>query len=339
MSSLIKTVLIVGLGSVGRRHAGHIKSSFPNIDIIVLRQKQCNSDDIEALGLHKCVTSVIEAIALNPQVAIISNPASKHIEIAKILASRGINLLIEKPISDSSKGVQELIDFCYQNNVTLMTGYNLRFLPSLIEFKKQIDSEKAGKILSIRAEVGQYLPSWRSESNYRDEVSAQKKLGGGVLLELSHEIDYLLWIFGKINWVKSHVSKQSDLDIDVEDSAHVILGFDENNGTLLTASLNVDFIRHDPTRKCFVIGEKGTLLWDGINGQVMFFKKSGTQWDELHSSKLENDYTYKEEIKSFFLSVETSTIPSISGQDGLEVVRIIENIKESSNNNSMVFCS
>jgi len=336
---LIKTVLIVGLGSIGKRHAGLIKSNFPNIDIIALRHKKCNSHDIEALGLHKCVTSVIEAIELNPQVAIISNPASKHIEIAKTLASRGVNLLIEKPISDSSKGVQELIDFCYQNNVALMTGYNLRFLPSLIEFKKQINSEKVGKILSIRAEVGQYLPSWRLESDYRNEVSAQKKMGGGALLELSHEIDYLLWIFGKINWVKSHVSKQSDLDIDVEDSAQAILGFYEKNGAVLTASLNIDFIRHDSTRRCYVIGEKGTLLWDGINGKVMFFKKSGIQWDELHSSKLDNDYSYKEEIKSFFLSVEASSIPSISGQDGLEVIKIIENIKESSNNNSMVFCS
>ena len=339
MDSVIKTVLIVGFGSIGRRHAGVIQSIFPDIDIIVLRHKKLNSHKFEALGLYKSVTSIHEAIALNPQVAIISNPASKHIDIAKKLASRGVNLLIEKPISDSSKGVQDLIDTCYQNNITLMTGYNLRFLPSLIEFKKQINSEKVGKIYSVRTEVGQYLPDWRSESDYRDGVSSQQKLGGGALLELSHEIDYLLWIFGKISWVKSHVSKQSDLDIDVEDSAQVIIGFEKNNGTVLTASLNIDFIRHDTIRKCFVIGENGTLLWDGIKGQVEFFKKTGTQWEVLFSSRSDRDYTYTEEIKSFFLSVESNTSPSISGEDGLKVVNIVENIKESSNSNSIVFCS
>jgi len=339
MSHPIKTVLVVGLGSAGRRHVGIIKELFPDINIVVLRHRQCDKNDIDALGLYKCVTSIDKAIETNPQAAIIANPATKHIGVAEKLAHNGIHLLIEKPISDSSMGVQALINICNQNNVILMTGYNLRFLPSLIEFKKQLQAKKIGDIYLVRSEVGQYLPSWRPESDYNNGVSANKSLGGGVLLELSHEIDYLSWIFGPIKWVKSHVSKQSDLDIDVEDSANIILGFKSTDGRELTASLNMDFIRHDTTRKCFVIGEKGTLLWNGINGQVMFFKKSGTQWDELYSSKLEREYTYKEEIKSFFLSVETITIPSISGQDGLEVVKIIENIKESSNNNSMVFCS
>ena len=122
MKNFIKTVLIVGLGSIGKRHAKVVRSIFPDIDIIVLRHKQCNGNDIKELGLYKCVTSASEAIELNPQVAIISNPASKHIEIARILANKGINLLIEKPISNLSKGVQELIDVCYQNKLTLMTG-------------------------------------------------------------------------------------------------------------------------------------------------------------------------------------------------------------------------
>ena len=337
MDCLIKTVLIVGLGSIGRRHAGIIQSLFPNINIIVLRHKRCNDSDIKALGLYKCVTSVNEAIELNPEAAIISNPATKHIEVAKKLASKSINLLIEKPISDSSKGVQELIDICYQNKVILMTGYNLRFLPSLIEFKQQIYSRKIGKIYSIRSEIGQYLPNWRPETDYRCGVSAQQKMGGGVLLELSHEIDYLSWIFGKIDWVKSHVSKQSDLEIDVEDSAQVILGFEEVDGAVLTASLNIDFIRHDTTRRCFVIGEKGTLLWDGIRGKVEFYKIFGQHWNVLFSSIPDRNFTYTEEIKSFFMSVESNIAPSISGKDCLQVVNIVEAIKKSSNNHSTVF--
>ena len=167
-----------------------------------------------------------------------------------------------------------------------MTGYNFRFLPSLIEFRKQLQAKKIGDIYLVRSEVGQYLPSWRPESDYKNGVSANKSLGGGVLLELSHEIDYLRWIFGPVNWVFSHISKKSDLDIDVEDSVDVIMGFkgfDLSEGEA-TVSLTMDFLRHDISRKCMVIGEKGTLLWDGVLGKVDYFAQDGTEWDTIFSS-------------------------------------------------------
>jgi len=269
----ISTVLIVGLGSIGKRHISIINSSFPNINIVVLRHKNCSEKEYGSLKISKCVTTLNDALKTNPQAAIIANPASKHTEIAKELASNGVDILVEKPISSNSKDAKELIETCEKNNTILMVGYNLRFLPSLIHFKQCIQSNLIGKIYSIRSEIGQYLPNWRLGFDYRHGVSAKKSLGGGVLLELSHEIDYLKWIFGSVNWVKAHISKQSGLDIDVEDSANIILGFKSNDVGELTASLNMDFIRHDTTRKCFVIGEKGTLLWDGFLGKVKYFAK------------------------------------------------------------------
>ena len=116
------------------------------------------------------------------------------------------------------------------------------------------------------------------------------------------------------------------------------LGFEEIDSTVLTASLNIDFIRHDTTRKCFVIGEKGTLLWDGIKGQVKFFEKSSKHWKILFVSNPDRNFTYIEEIKSFFLSVENNIRPSITGEDGLQTVNIVESIKRSSIENSVVFC-
>ena len=337
MSHFINTVLVVGLGSIGRRHVGIIKKLFPEIHIVVLRHKKCEKNDIDIFSLHECVTSIDEAIAKNPQAAIIANPATMHIEVAEKLASNDIHILIEKPISDSSKGVQKLIDTCHKNNIILMTAYNLRFLPSLIEFKSQIQKNKIGNIYSIRSEIGQYLPNWRPEFDYRSSVSANKSLGGGVLLELSHEIDYLRWIFGPVNWVKSHISKQSDLNIDVEDSANIILGFKGMDSIELIASLNMDFIRHDTTRKCFVIGEKGTLLWDGFLGKVKYFAKGDNDWSTIYSSKPDRDYSYKEEIKAFFSSIESNELPCISGDDGMQVVAIVEAIKKSSNTGSVVY--
>jgi len=220
-----------------------------------------------------------------------------------------------------------------------MVGYNLRFLPSLIHFKQCIQSDLIGKVYSVRSEIGQYLPSWRPESDYRYGVSAKKTLGGGVLLELSHEIDYLKWIFGSIKWVKSHTSKQSDLEVNVDDNASIILAFEGENGREIISSLNMDFIRHDTTRKCYIIGENGTLYWNAITGKVKLFSKSDNQWAEMFNLPLEGDYTYSEEIKSFFSSVEKKIHPLITGQDALETILTVEAIEHSNFTNSKVVLS
>ena len=334
MKKTISTVLIVGLGSIGKRHASVIKKLFPKIKIVVFRHKKCDEMDVKSLGLYKCVTSLEEAIATNPQLGIIANPAIHHIKLAKELAIHGIDMLVEKPISTNSIDAKELIELAEKNNIFLTVGYNLRFLPSLIYFKNSIHSGCVGEVYSIRAETGQYLPSWRPGNDYRDSVSANKSLGGGVLLELSHEIDYLMWIFGSISWVKSHASRQSSLELTVDDSASMIFGFKnfKNKGVQgkeIVASLNIDFIRHDVTRQCYVIGEKGTLFWDGITGNVSFFSKENDCWLEMFNSHPEKNYTYEEEIMYFFKSVESGYFPLVTAEEALQVLLVVEAVEES----------
>ena len=156
-------------------------------------------------------------------------------------------------------------------------------MPSLQKFRSALDSELIGKIFSVRCEVGQFLPSWRPDKDYRNSVSAQSNLGGGVLLELSHEFDYLRWIFGEVEWVQAVLRKQSDLDIDVEDTAHLNLGFNAKFGRdqQLIASVNLDFLRHDKTRLCTAIGDKGSLRWNGLTGVVEQFTIEGGDWLEI----------------------------------------------------------
>lgn len=334
---MIERILIVGFGSIGRRHVRIIKKLFPDIFITVLRHKDCDPKDSEIIDFHNCTTSIDKAISLKPQAAIIANPATKHLEFAKQLAQKRIHLLIEKPIAASSQGIKEFINLCIEKKIVLMTGYNLRFLPSLIDFRKQIKLNKIGNLYSIRTEVGQYLPNWRTDSDYRKTVSSQKDLGGGVLLELSHEIDYLSWIFGPIKWVKSNVSRQSELEINVEDTANIILGFESSLNGELIATLNMDFIRHDTVRQCVVIGEKGTLRWDGISGEVQYFPENGKEWEVLFSSMPEKDFTYIEEIKHFFFSIERKSSPLVSGEEGLNAVLGVEAIHRSNNSGSIVY--
>jgi len=332
---MIKRVLIVGYGSIGKRHARLARDLFPNAKIIILRHRV--SKKTKYPNVNHCVSNLIDAIKFKPQIAVIANPASQHVNVAYPLAKLGVHLLIEKPISNSTNDVSKLINICKSKNSILMVGYNLRFMESLKKFREVLKKNEIGKILSIRSEVGSYLPSWRVDSDYKKSVSAIKKLGGGVLLELSHDIDYLVWLFGSVKWVNSTIHKQSDLKIDTEDIAHITLclsGTGKNKDII--ANLNMDFCRHDATRFCKIIGKLGTLHWNAIDGTIKLFKKDAKQWKTIYKKEASRDSTYISEWKHFINCIKNNKKPIVDGKDGLEVIKIIEAIKKSSKFSSIV---
>lgn len=333
MKMEIQRILIVGLGSIGKRHLRLARKQFPKGDIRILRHQ--GKDEIPEYA-SGCFTDLDNAIAFKPQLAVIANPSPMHLDIAIPLADQGVHLLIEKPLATSSDGIQILLKTCSNNNSVLMVGYNLRFLSSLQKFRELLHNNIIGKILFVRCEVGQNLLSWRPEMDYRQTVSAQSSLGGGVLLELSHEIDYLQWIFGEISWVLSSCSRQSDLELDVEDTVCAILGFNPGN---LKGSINMDFIRHDTTRNCIAIGENGTLHWDAISGKINFFQKDTADWQILYKAKQKRDDSFLAEWEHFLHCIQVGQTPLVSGHDGLSVLQTIEAIKESSNFGVMVYTS
>ena len=130
---------------------------------------------------------------------------------------------------------------------------------------------------------------------------------------------------------------ESDLDIGIEGTANIILGFENQSGGQLIATLNMDFIRHDTTRQCVVIGKKGSLRWDGITSEVQYCPRGEKGWEGLYSLGPERDYTYVEEIRHFFCSIKSGKSPLISGGNGLEAVLAIEAIHKSSRKGSLVY--
>lgn len=324
---LVKSLLIVSQGSIGRRHLRIARKLLPHANIFVLRHKPCESIPEYANG---CVNSLEEALAYSPQAAVIASPSTYHMQSAQPLAENGVHLLVEKPIAASLEGVQKLLATCATRRLVLMTAYNLRFLPSLQEYRRLIQTGCIGKVISVRSEIGQHLPSWRPGSDYRQSVSALRALGGGVLLELSHEIDYLRWIFGEVAWVQASLSKQSSFAIDVEDTAHLVLGFTpDNDGRKLIGSLNMDFVRPDITRQCLAIGEQGSLRWNGLTGIIEMFPVDGVGWETVFTHMPEHDESYKLELLHFFECINTGKKPMIDGWDGIATLRIIEAARKS----------
>lgn len=331
---LINRILIVGLGSIGKRHLRLARELLPNADIRVLRHQECTSIPEHANG---CFASLEQAIAFAPQIAVISSPATYHMSAALPLAQAGVHLLVEKPLSASLEGIPYLLETCREQKIALLTGYNLRFLPSLQRFRELLKENIVGRVLSVRCEIGQYLPSWRPDVDYRQSVSARKDLGGGALLELSHEIDYLRWIFGDVAWVNATLSRQSDLEIDVEDTAHLILGFSPAvDGHRLIGTVSLDLVRHDSTRICTAIGENGSLRWNGLTGLVEKFEAGAKEWCELFRHQHQRDDSYLAEWK-YFLECIAEGVPVFpAGDDGLAVLQIIEAACQSSAAGSVV---
>lgn len=325
---MIDRLLIVGHGSIGKRHLRIVRETLPHADIRVLRHQHCAEIPEFADG---CFGTLAQACDFEPQAAVIANPATFHLDTALSLASAGCHLLVEKPLAHKASGVESLISLMRARKLILQVGYNLRFLPSLERFRDSICAGTTiGQVLSVRGEIGQYLPSWRSDADYRQGVSARKALGGGVLLELSHELDYLRWIFGEVAWVSAWLGRQSKLDIDVEDTAHMTMGFaPDAEGRAPVAALSLDFIRHDTTRLCTAIGESGSLRWNGLTGVVEERLAGSGEWRQVFHHLHQRDDSYHAQWQQFLTSIETGAVPRVCGEDGMAVLAIAEAARES----------
>ena len=280
-------------------------------------------------GIDECFTDIDDALKRNPDMAIIAGPSNVHISMGMLLARQGVHLLIEKPLSADLNHVDELIRLCNSKHTCLMVGYNMRFNPALIYFVHAVQEGIIGRVLSVHAEVGQHLMGWRKQQDYRASVSARKSLGGGVLLELSHEIDYLNWIFDKPSHVNGVVLHQSELEIDVEDSVHAFIEWHDETGRMINGILSMDFYRHDPTRFCHIVGTEGSLRWDGISGTVEWFDSRKSKWETLanHADGMAESYRY--ELEHFVSCVQLGRSPQISGEDGKRVLQVVEALRRS----------
>lgn len=324
----IERVLIVGLGSIGQRHLRLAREMLPDALIMVLRHRP--SEEIPEFA-DACCSSIDDALAFVPNIAVIAGPSAMHAAMALPLAEAGVHLLIEKPLDASAEVAVPLVQNVANRGVACLIGYNLRFLPSLGAFREFVHSGRIGRVLSVRCEIGQYLPGWRPGIDYRAGVSASRELGGGAVLELSHEIDYLRWIFGEIAWVKAVLSRQSDLEIDVEDTAHLILGFaTEDNVHPLLGTLSMDFIRHDTTRTCIAIGEHGSLRWNALTGTVDCFDAGSSGWTSLVAHPHQRDDSYRAEWAHFLACVRQEVVPLISAEDGWRTLCVADAARRAS---------
>jgi predicted dehydrogenase len=332
---VLERILVVGGGSAGTRHAINAKKLLPSSEVWLYSRRNNLNNNLTDI---KLISDFSNAIKIKPNVVIVANEATAHIETAEIFAREGAHLFIEKPLSVSTRAVSGLLEICRSNEVRVGVGYNLRFSSSLKFFRTKLIRGDVGVLLSFNCQAGQFLPSWRKDVRYEKSVSAQKKLGGGAILELSHELDYLNWILGDWNWIFASNSKVSNLQIDVEDLSIMILGFyGQNSSGEVRGTLSLDLVRRDRTRACTFFGSESSIRWNGIEGTVEVCDNEEGVWKEIFRESEEERDTHLLELQSFFSCVAQNSKFDIEVEDAYKALEMIEAILESSERNQVVF--
>jgi len=319
---IITRAVVVGLGNIALRHRRNLKSLFPEIFIIAVSASgKVTNQNVEFAD--QIISSLDEVVREGVDMAIVASPAPFHKSHAKLLLLAGIPTLIEKPVTSSSQDVYELMKIYEETHTPAAVGYCLRYMPSSIKIKELLDQKIIGSIYNAFVDTGQYLPDWRPSKEYQNSVSAKKSLGGGVLLELSHEIDYIQWLLGSMEVQYAHLRSSSELNLEVEELVDVILVSD--TGTV--CNIHLDFLQKKANRTCSFIGEKGRLDWDLLSNTIMLHTGGGS---EVLFSEADWDpnQMYLSLLTDFLDLVAGRKNSSIDLEQAIKTVELIESIKD-----------
>lgn len=299
--------LIIGYGSIGKRHYDVLSTieSITTIDIVT-------SQTLLGLTTYQTIEQVKNLDYYD--YFVIASETFKHFDQIEYLEKNTHNkiVLCEKPLFDTYRAVNVTNNFIY-------IGYVLRFHPLLQKIRSILKDEKA---LFAQIQCGSYLPFWRPETDYRKSYSASKDQGGGVLLDLSHEIDYMQWLFGTVNSISSSQSKVSDLEIDSDDLVTAIGKTDKN----VAFGISLDYISKISMRELVIHTRQKTIRADLIKNTLQIGTKDGT----LETFEIDpydrNDLFQKMHISALGDKENLCTL-----EEGLSVMKTISTIQEENN--------
>ncbi len=312
--------LIAGFGSIGRRHFRNLLT-LGERDLLVYHTHQSTLPDDE-LKDFPVESDLRAALAYQPDAVIISNPTALHMDVAVPAAQCGCHLMIEKPVSHSLAKLDELQDTVQQNHCQVLVGFQFRFHPGLQQVKKLLDGGAIGKPVSAHAHWGEYLPDWHPWENYKQGYAARRELGGGVVLTLSHPLDYLRWLLGEVESLSAYTSR-AGLNLPVEDTAEIALLFASG----AVGSVHLDYLQRPASHWLEIIGTHGSLRWDNADGIVRLTKpgegdKEVTLQEIYPPEGFERNWMFLDELRHFRNLLNGDIEPLCSLQDGVQVLRL-----------------
>lgn len=325
-------VLVVGGGSIGRRHLLNLKTLGMESLAVVETDALRRSKLITELGVIG-FPDLNSGLNFGPAFVIVATPTHLHLQHALEVAQRGFDFFVEKPLSHTSHELSKLSDLVEWRQLISMVACNMRFHPGPAKVKELLSRDRIGKILFARIHCGSYLPDWRPGTDYRENYAAREETGGGCILDCIHEIDLAYWYLGEICDVFCFAAHQSSLDLETEDIAAII--FRHQSGAI--SEIHLDYVQRIYERGCQIVGENGSIYWDFNTQQVRWYDAGKKDWNVYSQPEpWEINQMYLDELKHFVECVELRKATMMPICQGIAVTQIALAAKQSARDGKLV---
>jgi predicted dehydrogenase len=313
--------IVWGAGSIGQRHLRNLVTRGER-DVVALRRDAVPlGGQLSGVSVH---TDLSSARGGGDAAVLICTPTASHVADALTAVAAGCDVLIEKPLGDTLDAVDRLRAEARRTARIVGVAYCLRFHPILLRVRDELASDLLGAPLSAAVWCGQHLADWHPGSDHTRSYSASRAQGGGVLLDLSHELDYLQWLFGPAEAVTAVTSNSGTLGIETEDIADAVIRL----GRGLVASCHLDYLARPAVRGGWVQCEGGAVRWDLQAGTVE--RSLGSSWEPLAPAMTGPDDMYMAELEAFAASITSRAPFAIDLDAGARTVALALAAKESS---------
>ena len=323
-------MLFAGLGSAGRRHLRNYAALTGGGPAVLYRTGRgpAGTAALDPLGDAPpgAVTETDLAVALThrPYAAVVANPTSLHVETALACAEAGCGLLIEKPLSHTTDGLDALERAVETHRLVAVVGFMFRFHPTLAQVRAWLADGAVGRVVLAEARWGEYLPGWHPQEDHRAGYSARKDLGGGPVHTLSHPLDYLRWLLGAagegdVARVQAATAQRAGLGIETEDVAAATLAFE--GGALATVAL--DFAARPPRHDLYIAGSEGSIRWDFHTGEAALYRAEKGEWTTAAlPGGFERNDLFLAEMRHFLACLDGSEEPICTLHDGRRATEV-----------------
>lgn len=325
-------ILVAGLGSIGQRHVRNLRTLLGDrVEILAHRKRGLERVITEGMAIEggSSVTAkyglttfdrLEHALAQRPDAVFVCNPTSEHLATALAAVRAGCHVFIEKPLSHTLDGIDELIAEADQAQRVVAVGYQLRWHPALVRTRELLAQRAIGRIISVRAEMGEYLPDAHPYEDYRTSYAARADLGGGVLRSYSHEFDYLCWLFGMPHRVFAAGGQLGALEIDVEDTALTTLEVDVE-GRPVVMQTHHSFLQRPASRTCEIVGEAGTIRLDFIASTMAVASTQGVVEQHSFADRPRNQL-FVDELTGFLAALAGDRTAIVPAPDAARSLRV-----------------
>ena len=321
-------IAVIGAGSIGRRHIKGLRQLSEELGVGQIRVFDPNTErceDAAQLASDVVACSTLPDAVASVETVFVCAPTSLHTQVVEELRSLGsYHIFMEKPLASVAHGWAEFLEQHQRGEKVFAVGYMLPKHPVLRRLKELLAEDVVGRVLHARAESGFYLPYWHPQEDYRDFYMSSRTAGGGALLDTSHEIHYLTWLFGPITEVSGSVETTSDLEITSDDLVLATFRFDSG----LRGQVHLDLLQFDESRYCKVIGTEGVVKADLMANEVSCWKKDEKVW---HVERIEAAYDdiYSSEYRDFIAACRGEPNEIVNGASALHVLEVVEAVRRS----------